>query len=81
MMTDIDVVAVLDQFEKDHLYIEEHGDEWLVDSSECWVAVYGQKLVGRGDTVYEALEQARTQGATENVAVRFLSRTPAMWIL
>jgi hypothetical protein len=76
-----DVIAVLDQFERDVAYIGARKDEWLAEFNDCWVVVYGEKLVGRANTLEVALKGARTVGATKNVAVELITREPRSLLL
>ena len=37
MTTDTLDIGILDQFDKDTLYIDAHRSEWLDSYSDCWV--------------------------------------------
>ena len=42
MKQQYEVRSVLDQFDKDHSYIESHRAEWLEQFPDSWVVVYGE---------------------------------------
>ena len=76
-----DVVAVLEQFEKDLLYIESHWDELLDQHLGRWIVVYGEELVGEGATLPDALDEARPKCAIGNAAVEFITHEPRNMLL
>ena len=76
-----DVRTLIDHFDRDQRFIEEKRQEWTKEYPECWVAVYGLKMVGCASTLDEALGQAKEKGATHNVAVRLLTAKPRMFLL
>ena len=81
MKQQYDVRAVLDQFDKDHSYIESHRAEWLEQYPNSWVVVYGERLVGRGETLESALEEARLKCAVGDAAVEFITSEPRNMLL
>ena len=81
MTTEYDVVAVLEQFEKDHLYIETHWHEWLDKHPDRWVVVYQEEMVGEGSTLHAALDDARPKCAVENAVVEFITHEPRNMLL
>lgn len=76
-----DVASVLEQFERDRLYIKSHWNEFLEQRLDRWVVVYGEELVGEGPTLYDALDDARSKCAIENAAVEFITRDPRNMLL
>ncbi len=76
-----DVANVLEQFEKDHLFIESHWHELLSERLGRWVVVYGEELVGEGPTLHAALDDARPKCAVENAAVEFITNEPRNMLL
>ena len=76
-----DANAVLDQFDKDHSYIESHRAEWLKEFPNSWVVVYGERLVGRGETLESALDEARLKCAVGDAAVEFITSEPRNMLL
>ncbi len=76
-----DVAAVLEQFEKDRVYIESHWDELLDQRQGRWIVVYGEELVGEGLTLPDALDEARPKCAIENAAVEFITDEPRNMLL
>lgn len=76
-----DIVAVLEQFEKDRLYIESHWDELLDQHPDRWIVVYGEELVGEGPTLPDALDEARPKCAIGNAAVEFVTHEPRNMLL
>lgn len=76
-----DIVAVLEQFEKDRRYIESHWDELLDQRLGRWVVVYGEELVGEGATLPDALDAARPKCAIGNAAVEFITDEPRNMLL
>ena len=81
MSEQYDVTAILDQFEKDHLYIETHWSEWLNKFPNCWVVVYGEQLVGRGNTLNAALDEARPKCVVGDAAVEYVTSEPSNMLL
>ena len=81
MTTEVIEVKILDQFDRDTLYIDAHRSEWLDSFSDCWVVVYGEKLICHGGTLEEALSKAREEGISENMAVERISSTPSYFLL
>ncbi len=76
-----DVIAVLEQFEKDRLYIQSHWHELLDQHPDRWIVVYGEELVGEGPTLPDALDDARPKCAIENAAVEFITHEPRNMLL
>ena len=81
MTTEHDVAVALEQFEKDHLYIQSHWHEWLGEHLDRWVVVYQEELVGEGSTLQAALDDARLKCAVENAAVEFITHEPRNMLL
>ena len=81
MRQQYDVTAVLDQFDIYHRYIESHRDEWLEEFPNNWVGVYCEQLVGRGETLESALEEARPKCAVGDAAVEFITSEPRNLLL
>ena len=77
----LDVVAILDQFERDHEYIDLHRDEWLKEYPEEWVIVYGEELVAHAGSLDEALKLAGGVGQCENAAIELITNSPCLWLL
>ena len=76
-----DVADVLEQFEKDLLYIESNWHQLLDEHAGQWIVVYGEELVGEGPTLHDALDDARPKCAVENAAVEFVTHEPRTMLL
>ena len=74
-------IDVLNQFDRDTLYIDDHKSEWLNSFSDCWVVVYGEELICHAGTLEEALSTAREEGISQNMAVDRISSTPRNFLL
>ncbi len=81
MTTETLDIQILDQFERDTLYIDAHRSEWLESFSDCWVVVYGEELICNAGSLEEALSRAREKGVTENVAVERISSDTRSFLL
>ena len=81
MKQQFDAKAVLDQFDMDHSFIESHREEWLEEFPNSWVVVYREKVVGRGETLESALEEARLQCNVGDAAVEFITSEPRNMLL
>ena len=81
-LLDTDTVAsILDQFEIDTLYLDDHRYEWLEKFEGHWVVVYDSQLVSHSDTLGSALAEARAKGISGDVAVDRIISEPAIMIL
>ena len=81
MTTDTLDIGILDQFDKDTLYIDAHRSEWLDSYSDCWVVVYEEQLICYAGTLGEALAKAREKGVTQNMATERISSNPRSFLL
>ncbi len=75
------VLEALDQFELDTKYLEDHETEWLEQYSDCWVAVYKERLIGHGATYMELMEKVRPTGMAQTMAIEYISKNPPMMLL
>ncbi len=80
-MADTGVLEVLDQFELDTKYLEDHTADWIDQYSDCWVAVYKEKLLGHGATYTELMENVHPTGKVRNMAVEYISKNPPLMLL
>ena len=80
-MMSIDVMEVLNQFELDTKYLEDHTGSWLDQHSDCWVAVYKQRLLGYGATHSELMGKIRPSGDDRNIVVEYISKNPPQMLL
>ena len=75
-------IKALERFKKDVLYIEANRQRWLEEFSDCWVVVYGERLIGHADDFHHALAIARDKGLEANdVAVELITVEPRTMIL
>ena len=80
--SDPEVVAELEQFEKDTLYLAEHQEEWLEELADCWVVVYREELVAHSATLEQAMAAAEVKGCPVNLAaVELITSKPRTFIL
>ena len=78
---DIDIEAVLEQFDRDWQYLSLNRAGWLNLYSDCWVVVHGEKLISHAETLDQALANAREVGVTENAAVDLITSSPVNLLL
>lgn len=72
-----EIAMMLDQFQRDVSYLDEHWNEWLADYPDCWVVVYGEKLLCYADTLEQVLDDAKAQGVPlRRAAIEFLAANP-----
>ena len=75
-------IKVLKRFKKDVLYIEANRQSWLEEFSDCWVVVYGERLIGHADDFHQALAIARDEGLeAKDVAIELITGEPRTMIL
>ena len=72
----------IDQSKKDIDFLNAHWPAWVGQHPDKWVAVYGEEMVGLGDTFDEVIQAAETKGAPRpRVVVEFLAKDPIAMIL
>ncbi len=80
---DLDIIAgYMEQFEKDSDFLNAHRLAWTEQYPDKWVVVFGEELVGLGETAEEALQAAEEKGAPKSrVAMEYLYGEPITMIL
>ena len=81
--SDLETIGVyLAQFKKDTLFLNANRVAWRAEYPDQWVVVFGEDLVGVGETVEDALSAAQEKGAPRpQVAIEYLSSEPVKMIL
>ena len=72
----------LDQSRKDVEFLNAHWSVWVDQYPDKWVAIYGEEMVGMGDTFDEAIQAAENKGTPRSrVIVEYLAKDPIAMIL
>ncbi len=69
---------VLQQFERDQEMIAQNQHAWLEQWSECWVAVYKGKVIGRGRTYDELMRAVPTEDSPYMAMGRLVHNPPLL---
>ena len=77
----LDTVQILDQFERDHMYLEDNRSEWVQKYPDRWVGVYKEDLICSKGSFKEALDEADRRGIRPYMVIEFITDQPRTLIL
>lgn len=70
------------QFKRDNRYLRSIMDRMREEHPDCWVAVYGEEVVGVGADLEGMISALRAQGLpTAHIALKYVSKEPQRLIL
>ena len=70
------------QFKRDNRYLRSIMERMREEHPDCWVAVYGEEVVGVGADLKGMISTLRAQGIpTAHIALKYVSKEPQRLIL
>ena len=76
------VIASLEQFEKDTMYLNANLPEWTASYPDQWAIVYCENLVGTARTPDEIIDLVKEKGVPRSrMVVEYLTTEPVTMIL
>ena len=74
--------AEMAQFKRDNRYLRSIMERMREEHPDCWVAVYGEEVVGVGANLEEMISTLGAEGIpTAHVALKYVSKEPQRLIL